>query len=361
MQDFYFGSVFMAAVAYIVMALLLLLQRKKGERSRTILGVLVLVSVLNYGLRIASLLQHQTPEPVVSVPMLLLAIFMVSCYILYPIEVISPNSLNVNNIAKVYSPLLALTVIWFITKLLGVNYQPYRDIAAMLPHLERFDVWFRVLLAFMVFLPLIFIFFARYDKKYSNTSNRWIRGYVIAFSINSLGYIAVLAYNSIYIGTAYYYISVGCELYIVYQELFVRLIHKDNDAERVRINSPEHEEAKELDIKVEARNSELFRRLNDYLHSDCRWRDPDLSMGTLVAQLNTNRTTLALAIQEQGFDNYASYINKLRINEFISIAGDGKAGNFQELFFDVGFRSKSTALRNFRLATGVTPSEYFSK
>ncbi|MPN19748.1 hypothetical protein SDC9_167120 [bioreactor metagenome] len=91
------------------------------------------------------------------------------------------------------------------------------------------------------------------------------------------------------------------------------------------------------------------------------WRDPDLSLNTLASELFTNRTSLALAMRASGYENYTNYINHLRIDDFIQQVESGQSENFQEAFFFVGFRSRGTALRNFRQFTGITPSEYFQK
>lgn len=91
------------------------------------------------------------------------------------------------------------------------------------------------------------------------------------------------------------------------------------------------------------------------------WRNPDITMAFLVRYLGTNRTTLAKVIQEQGYENYSSYINQYRINDFIEIIRSGESDNFQNVFYDVGFRSRATALRNFKQFTGMTPSEYMKE
>ncbi len=353
----------MGAMAHFIMALLLLMQRREGERSRTILGVIVLVTVLNYAIRIFSVLDGHIPPIVISAPMLLVGIFMVSCYIMYPLEVVSPGWLNFRRVLKVFTPVLALTGLWGLTRLLGVEYRHYDSFAAMLPHAGNFDVWFRLLLMLLVFMPLAFIFFVPYTKKYNNTNRKWMWGYLIVFSINTLGYIAVLVFDSIYVKTGYYYISVGCELYIVYQELFVRLISRTKSLPDTEPKAPQSPVPAWTDAeaeKQEAKNEILFKRLEAYMHNgEHPWRDPDLSMSALVKTLYTNRTSLGQAIQEQGYENYSDYINRLRVKDFLNMIGTGASARFLDTFFDAGFRSKSTALRNFRQMIGMTPSEYF--
>lgn len=48
MQYIYFGTVFAAMLIFLLVAVLLLMQRKRGERSRTILAGMTLLSVVNY-------------------------------------------------------------------------------------------------------------------------------------------------------------------------------------------------------------------------------------------------------------------------------------------------------------------------
>ncbi len=342
----------MAAAAYFIMAMMLFLQRAGGERSRIILAVLASVSVFNYLPRFFSLLQGGTPSLVISVPMLILAIFMVICYIMYPIEVISPGWINLKRLLWLYMPVGVLLVIYGVTSLLGVVYEPYVSLLDMWPHMGQFNVWFRVLLSFMIFLPPLCIFYIPYGRKYSNTDRAWIRGYSIVFLINNIAYILVLSSSSMYVKTGYYFVSVGCQLYIVYQELFVRIIST------VLPDAGEAKEEQPVSAISEGKYSFLFQKLEAYMHEEYAWRDPELSVNRTAAALCTNRTTLARAIQEQGYDSYTTYVNRLRINEFLQQLESRKVDNFQDGFFTVGFRSKSTALRNFRQFTGSTPSEY---
>jgi hypothetical protein len=69
--------------------------------------------------------------------MLLLAIFMVISYIMYPIEVISPGYLNTWRIIKLYSPLLFLALIYNVLRIFGITFPPYHSLLEMLPHFSR--------------------------------------------------------------------------------------------------------------------------------------------------------------------------------------------------------------------------------
>lgn len=371
MQYIYLASMFAGALVCLLAALLLISRRKEGERSRIILSVIVLFSVFNYISRFIVVLNHGAPPLVVSTWMLLLAIFMIISYILYPIEVVSPGFLNFRRIVILYSPWLLLVGIYLLTLWAGMEYAPFNSLLEMFPHAGSFEVWFRLLLCLLIFMPVLCIFFIPYTRRYNNTDRIWMRKYAITISVNTLAYLLILTIQDQIVRTLYYYVSVGCSLYIVYMELFVRLIGKPVDMENERPGvSPEAFECvadeqvcnlPDDGTVVKSANTAMVDKLATYMQQTAAWRDPDLSLNALAFALCTNRTTLSQSIQDNGYDSYSTYINKLRIADFIAQIESGQSVNYQAAFFDVGFRSRATALRNFRQITGTTPSEYFQK
>lgn len=369
MQHLYIATVFAGALVCLLASLLLLLRRKSGERSRVILSVIVFFSVLNYITRFIALSHGNEPEFVVSAKLLLVANFMVISYIMYPLEVISHGWLNFRRIMKLYSLWLFLLCIYLITLWGGVEYTPYSSLIEMFAHADRFEVWFRLLLSFFMFSPILFIFYIYRTKLYHDSDRVWINKYIITFLLNIVAYILVLMLNNQIIHTLYYYVSIGCSLYIVYLELFDRLItttvattieNKNNQAEKNIAAGVDSFSLYEKCV-IEERKAALIKRLDAYMKKNNVWRNPDLSLTTLASELFTNRTTLAQAMRESGYESYTNYINKLRIDDFLQQIESGQSVNFQEAFFFVGFRSRSTALRNFQQLTGKSPSEYFQK
>lgn len=83
-----------------------------------------------------------------------------------------------------------------------------------------------------------------------------------------------------------------------------------------------------------------------------------MSLPELATKLYTNRSYLSKAIQEAGFKNYSDLINRRRIMEFLKLADSGQIASIQDAFFQVGFRSRETALRCFKKYTGVLPTDY---
>jgi AraC-like DNA-binding protein len=91
------------------------------------------------------------------------------------------------------------------------------------------------------------------------------------------------------------------------------------------------------------------------------WRDPNISLSMLTEKLGTNRTTLSKAIHDSGKENFSVYINEMRISDFISLMNSRKNISIKEAFFVSGYRSRTTALRNFKAIIGQIPSDYFGR
>lgn len=146
-------------------------------------------------------------------------------------------------------------------------------------------------------------------------------------------------------------------LIITYQELFIRMPVDINSngiidlpkIERVVVNAKT------------AQSSPVWDRLTKVMEKESLWRNPDLTLVELAAILGTNRTTLSNLIREEGYENFYSFINSFRIKEFIFLINNCEVKNLHETFYDVGFRSKTTAISYFRKETGTTPSEYIQR
>ncbi|MCE5227381.1 MAG: AraC family transcriptional regulator, partial [Porphyromonadaceae bacterium] len=370
MRDLLSEAIFTVTIVRLLTTIYLFARCREGERSRIILAIISLFTIFHYASRYWTAIHGQLPMQVVSTPMLLIALFMITSFIMYPIEVVSPGWINFKRIILLYSPVGVLYGIWQITLWCGVEYSQYNSLQEMLPYISNFDVWFRFILCFLILCPVLFIFFVPYTKKYSNTTYRWKWIYATIFSINTFVFLVVLWERTITTSVLYYYIGTGCFLAIAYAELSTRIIRypisetfspemSSKVFEEVLFQSEPSMPANSGD-KTENTNSVLFNRLDEYMKRNAAWRDPDLTLNKLSAIMHTNRTTLSIAIQKSEYGNYTAYINKLRFDDFVYCVTTNSLVNYQDAFYDAGFRSRTTALRNFRQITGMTPTEYFT-
>lgn len=366
MQYLYFSTIFAAMIVFFLSSLLLFSQRKSGERSRTLFACINFISVFNYLNGILQFGEKSSPFIIMPVSMLLIGIFVISTYILYPIEVISPGWLNWKRVLKIYLPITILVLLYKITLWLGVVYTPFHSFTNLFEQIGSFEVLFRILLVLLFFLPAVLLYFVPYTRKYNNTNRRWMHGYAIVVVINALGFLTAISSDSMIVRTLYYVVSVSCSLYLVYQELFVRLI-RSYPEEFPMESDTQPCIGSSIDSKVDVHktyNPQIlltFEKLEEYMNQQQAWRNPDLSLNKLTDALQTNRTYLSDALHQQGYDCYSTYINEKRIADFIQIQENNEGKNYSQTFFDVGFRSKTTAFRNFKESLGMPPSEYFKK
>lgn len=340
--------------------------RKSGDRSRMILCAIIFISVFNYIPRLINAMNGVFQAPVMSVPMLSLALFMILSYTIYPIEVISPGWVNFNRLLLIYSPVAIILVFYEITLMLGVTYPKYSSIIDLLPHYNEFNAAFRLLLCLILCLPVFLIFYIPYTRKYSNTDRTWINIYVISGIVDVITYLLILAHHTMVISIIYFHFTMALTALRLYMELVYRIVDKKitNDT----IIAPNIDEIKAIGETISQNNDtyvydddSLFIRLERYIMDNQSWRNPNISTSMITKELGTNRTTLAKVAHENGIDSLTTYINKLRISDFILLLNNNKEMSIKEAFYISGYRSRTTALRNFRTITGTTPSEYFGR
>jgi len=359
MESLYIATSFAAAITCLLTSVLVFARRKGGERSRVILACIVLLLAASYIQRFIALSLGEVPKLVLSVPILLLANFLMISYMMYPIEVISPGYLNFRRIIRFYSPLLLLAGIYIVMLKFGVTFPHYHSLPEMLPHFTQLHVWFRFLLAILMFAPLLFIYFVPYTRRYNNTNKTWILKYTICIIANILVYMLLLTFDLLIIKVLYYFVTVGCSIYIAYMELFERLIEQGQELRVAPLNVAVDEFSYREELP--AKPNQLCEKIILHMNRTCSYRDPDISVNTLAASIGTNRTSLSNALHELGYTSFNDYINTLRIKDFIHRIENKESDNYQNAFYDAGFRSRATALRNFKQYTGKTPSEYFNQ
>lgn len=357
MQNIYTIPLHMSSLVYLICALLLFLRRKSGERSRIILAYISLISFFNRVLRLICIYNNTPSSSVVSPTMLILAIAMITLNLIYAIEVISPKWLNIKRTANICLPLIISSCIYIITQLIGVEYTRYNSLIEMLPMIDHLDVIFRFVLCIIFFIPIFFLFFIPYTKKYNNTNKEWIWSFMITITIANTCYVSILAHDNYITHTIYLYVSAACALFITYQEIFIRLIDKsykeipNHYLEELAPATNNKENSTEINL--------LFNKLDKYMKMERAWREPDLSIILLSQYLNSNRTSLAKAIQSGGYGNFHNYVAHYRIKEFCEILKLNKHIKIDDLFYQVGFRSRSTAFINFKKQMNMTPFEYY--
>lgn len=104
----------------------------------------------------------------------------------------------------------------------------------------------------------------------------------------------------------------------------------------------------------------LHQQLSTLMRSEKRFRQSELSLSELAAQLNTQPNYLSQVINEREGKSFYDYINSLRIEEFMRLAAgpDSRKYTLLGLAQECGFNSKSSFNRYFKKVTGQSPSEF---
>ncbi len=130
---------------------------------------------------------------------------------------------------------------------------------------------------------------------------------------------------------------------------------------------PEKIKAPEEKYKNSNMTPEECKRLTDKLEAAMRtekpYTNPELKITDLALLLQVSSYTLSYLFNQHLNRNYYDYINDYRIAEFKHLTEKGEHSKYSlnALAELCGFGSRATFFRNFKKATGITPSEYIQQ
>jgi methylphosphotriester-DNA--protein-cysteine methyltransferase len=101
--------------------------------------------------------------------------------------------------------------------------------------------------------------------------------------------------------------------------------------------------------------------LQALLEDSSVWKDPDLTGDKLAQLAATNRTYVQQAAKELGFAGLVEMIHHRRIDYVCQQLRQDPSASIQDLFFEAGYRSRTTAWRHFSDIVGFTPTEFVER
>ncbi len=121
-------------------------------------------------------------------------------------------------------------------------------------------------------------------------------------------------------------------------------------------NGIDKQEPTEKDIELTARIHEMMVEKQIY-------RDSSLSLDTLAQMLKVTRETVSRAINRTTGKNFTHFLNEYRIKEAVRILSNAsnRIINFDDLYEQLGFNSRTTFHRAFKKITGLPPAEFKNK
>jgi AraC-like DNA-binding protein len=107
----------------------------------------------------------------------------------------------------------------------------------------------------------------------------------------------------------------------------------------------------------------IHKSLNDVIEKEKIFKDTELTLSTLASHLDIHPNYLSQVINQVEEKNFYDYINLKRIEEFKKLVAqpDSQKYTLLALAYDCGFNSKTSFNRNFKKATGLSPTEYLKE
>jgi AraC-like DNA-binding protein len=105
----------------------------------------------------------------------------------------------------------------------------------------------------------------------------------------------------------------------------------------------------------------LYGAILERLESQKLYLDPTLSVQSMSESMNRNHRSVSKAIKEVGNTNFSNLINRFRINEARRLLASGQDISINDVMLQSGFGSRQSFHRNFKMATGFTPSDYLER
>jgi len=104
----------------------------------------------------------------------------------------------------------------------------------------------------------------------------------------------------------------------------------------------------------------LANRVNGYVEKTEIYKNSDLDISTLAANLEVHPKMLSQSLNKVLKKNFSEYINSYRIEESKELLKTASSNNLniKDVMYDVGFTSRSVFNTLFKKRTGMTPSEY---
>ncbi|MCE7992209.1 MAG: AraC family transcriptional regulator [Roseivirga sp.] len=124
-------------------------------------------------------------------------------------------------------------------------------------------------------------------------------------------------------------------------------VPKNSDLYRLLTSEPDPTAPTEISLLIRATKENRL------------YKQPNMNRATLTDQTGISINRISELINKHFGINFSEWVNSYRIEEAKSLLRDQQfEGSIKEIYFDVGFNSKSAFNKAFKKHTGLTPSAY---
>ncbi len=275
---------------------------------------------------------------------------------LYPISIVKQDWLTPRHFTYLFLPVLVLTVVFlFFTG----AWTPLETPADIRMQLGKPDVLVRVI-SQCIMLPYSFILFViPYNPHSSSASARWINIYSLLLLALSLMHLVNCFFGNRPLMIVFPLLATFFFLVSTQFEMEDRLNPgKETTTEKHGKASAERETS-ETQTAPAADDEALWQRICRAMDEEQAWKDPNISILTMSRRCTTNTTYLLRTIRgHTGGGGFKELLNSKRVAAIVSQIKENPDIDVQAAFYNAGYRSRTTAWRNFKEITGMSPAEY---
>lgn len=330
-----------------------ILWKKRNEVpdiSRTFLAIMSFFfgfSMMSYIL--ALIFGLRTQSTVILDPVLCIGgIYGIACSVYYPIEVMRPRWI------KGWRTLIPLIPGFIISSplLFGLHFQNIVNLNDIAEHWKDFDVLLRLISLATIGLISITILFIPYNWRKSSADLSFVRRYVFLLEGITVFYFGnCLIINSISADLHYLWICFVISI-VTYYELKLRVIAPVGTQDLP-------DEPEQLSYEADDNQADdLWQRINHQMNEHEIWRNPDVTVEMMSRAVGTNRIYVADCIREHTGLTFNDFLNKWRTEYMADKLRQNPTQDQKPLYFEIGYRNRQTAYRNFIKFIGCSPSDF---
>lgn len=335
------------------------LRHETGDNSRWVLALGSFASGLMAGF---ALVANITKHAVAGAPPTMLSPWIGLIYmslhiimVLYPITVVKADWLNPLRYFFLFLPVAVFSIafLFFIGR-----WTPLETTADIFANVKKADVLLRLVSQLIMFPYCFILLMLPYSYRKSSADFWWIVNYCFGLTVICVVHIVLVLTNLPILmvilptlAALFYYLSMD-------YELGDRLRPGKTTEKIPEVPEVTPQEVEEKPAQSLSPEFGLWSRITYFMEKEEIWRDPDLSLVSMARRCGTNVTYLNRIIRQETESGFKEMVIQKRVASVVDQLQNNPECDIQEAFFNAGFRSRTTAWRNFKEVMGVTPSEF---
>jgi AraC-like DNA-binding protein len=277
-----------------------------------------------------------------------------SFLVIYYLDLLRPEWLNLKRYLALFTPGIIAIVIVVVTYILG-QFTHIHSVSDIHTAWGNIDFLARFVLSIS---PLLYIFWIMSLCMRGHSGYRcpriMMRGTMLISAALCITFFLSRGFNFFVAYMLHEAIFIALGVLLIYVEHYERLHIPLEKVLRYYV-------PKSLPKTTDVTISQVAERLQALLEDSAVWKDPDLTGDKLAQLAATNRTYLQQAAKELGFAGLVEMIHHRRIDYVCQQLRQDPSASIQDLFFEAGYRSRTTAWRNFSDIVGFTPTEFVER